>query len=166
MYATILPTATAGPDAATEEFALRQIAGPREVVLRLYDGDTTAADQYVVESDRPLGPPGTGPAVASVVTFSGPMSPAVRQALERADHERIGPAMAARATSTGRVLRLWQPDQQRKVVVVFAVDQPTLEDGFRTVAATELLPGEDPALLPGPDHVEIFAVTAVTAVTR
>ncbi|GEL21334.1 hypothetical protein PSU4_02880 [Pseudonocardia sulfidoxydans NBRC 16205] len=163
MYATILPTDAAPPAAATEEFTLRQIAGPRDVVLRLHDGDPTGTDRWIVETDSPLGPPGAKTAVAAVVTFSGPMPPAVREAADRADHDRIGPAMAARATSTGRVLRLWQEDQQRKVVVVFAVDQPTLHDGFRTIEALELLPGEDPALLPGPDHVEIFEVTAVTS---
>ncbi len=27
--------------------------------------------------------------------------------------------------------------------------------------STELLPGEDPALLPGPDRIELYAVTEV-----
>lgn len=165
MYATILPAAATPPAGATEEFALCQIAGPRDVVLRLYDGtdDAAGSDRYLVETDEPMGPPGTKPAVAAVVTFSGPMSPAVREAADRADRDRIGPAMAARATTTGRVLRLWQPEQRRKVVVVFSVDQSKLQDGFRTIATLDLLPGEDPALLPGPDHVEIFEVTAVTS---
>ena len=163
MYATILPTDTTSPAAATEEFALRQIAGPRDVVLRLHDGAPTGTDHWDVEIDTPLGPPGGKTAAAAVVTFSGPMPPAVREAADRAERDRIGPAMAARATSTGRVLRLWQADQQRKVVIVFAVDPPTLQDGVRTVEKLELLPGEDLALLPGPDHVEIFEVTAVTS---
>lgn len=163
MYATILPTDATPPAAATEEFALRQIAGPREVVLRLHSDEAApGTDHWIVETDQPMGPPGAKPAVASVVTFSGPMSPAVRAAADRADRDRIGPRMAELATTTGRVLRLWQPGRQRKVVVVFAVDQPTLEGGFRAISSMELLPGEDPALLPGPDHVEIFEVTAET----
>ncbi|MGD9986804.1 hypothetical protein [Pseudonocardia sp.] len=163
MYATILPTDATPAAPADEEFALRQIAGPRDVVLRLYPGDAAGTDHWAVETDEALGPPGTKPAVACVVTFTGPMSPAVREAADRADRDRIGPLMAARATTTGRVLRLWQPDRCRKTVVVMAVDQPTLQDGFRAIAEAELLPGEDPALLPGPDHVEIFEVTAVTS---
>lgn len=161
MFATMLPPAATSPAPAAEEIALRQIAGPREVVLRLHDpaGDP-GAEAYVVEADDVVGPAGGKAAIASVVTFTGPMSPAVKQAADRAERDRIGPEMAAHATSTVRVLRLWQPERRRKVVVVMTVDQPALESGFRRITTMELLPGEDPALLPGPDHVEIFEVSS------
>ena len=33
-----------------------------------------------------------------------------------------------------------------------------LKRGFELISSTELLPGEDPALLPGPDRVEVYEV--------
>ena len=45
------------------------------------------------------------------------------------------------------------------VVVTLATSVETLDAAQRAVMATELAPGEDPALLPGPDRVEIHRVT-------
>lgn len=159
MYATILPFTTTPPDAVVEEIRLRQIAGPRDVVVRLHDGEPGPGG-WTVELDSLVGPPGGKAAVAAVITFSGPLSAAVKTAVDRADRDRIGPFFAERATDTQRVLRLWQPEERRQLVVVTAVDQPSLEAGFHGISSMELLPGEDPALLPEPDHVEIFEVTA------
>lgn len=157
MYATMTPAGATMPGGAAEEIELRQLAGPRHVVLRLHDGEPAGPDDFAVEDDRPLGSAASRAAVASVVTFSGPLSQAMKDAGDRADRDRIGPAMASRPGGV-RVLRLWQPDRRRQLVVVLAVDQATLEGSFRTISSMQLLPGEDPALLPGPDHVEIFEV--------
>ena len=45
------------------------------------------------------------------------------------------------------------------VVVTLATSVETLDAAQRAVMATELMPGEDPALLPGPDRVEIHRIT-------
>ena len=45
------------------------------------------------------------------------------------------------------------------VIVTLATSVETLDAAQRAVMATELTPGEDPALLPGPDRVEIHRVT-------
>jgi hypothetical protein len=45
------------------------------------------------------------------------------------------------------------------VVITLATSVPALDVIGRTVMSTELLPGEDPALLPGPDRIEIHHVT-------
>jgi hypothetical protein len=45
------------------------------------------------------------------------------------------------------------------VVITLATSVETLDAIARAVMATELMPGEDPALLPGPDRIEIHHVT-------
>ena len=45
------------------------------------------------------------------------------------------------------------------VVITLATSVDTLDAAQQAVMATELTPGEDPALLPGPDRVEIHRVT-------
>lgn len=157
MYATMVRAGAQAPDGATEEFGLRQLGGPRDLVLRLHDGDGRGPDDFEIEAEMPFAEPGTQAKVASVVTFSGPLSEAVKAASDRAGRERIGPAMQSRSEAV-RVLRLWQPERRSQVIVVFAADQAVLEEGSRQIATMALLPDEDPALLPGPDHVEMFEV--------
>lgn len=45
-----------------------------------------------------------------------------------------------------------------EVVVVVTNTEAELDRGVEVIMNTELLPGEDPALLPGPDRVERFTV--------
>jgi hypothetical protein len=45
------------------------------------------------------------------------------------------------------------------VVIILATSVQSLDAIARAVMSTELLPGEDPALLPGPDRIEIHHVT-------
>ena len=45
------------------------------------------------------------------------------------------------------------------VVITLTTSAETLDAAARAVMSTELQPGEDPALLPGPDRIEIHHVT-------
>ena len=45
------------------------------------------------------------------------------------------------------------------VVITLATSLEALDATARAVMSTELMPGEDPALLPGPDRIEIHHVT-------
>ena len=45
------------------------------------------------------------------------------------------------------------------VIITLATSVETLDAAERAAMSTELMPGEDPALLPGPDRIEIHHVT-------
>jgi hypothetical protein len=46
-------------------------------------------------------------------------------------------------------------------VVVIGDTEQALLDAQKAIMNSELLPGEDPALLPGPDRVELYPVVQV-----
>jgi hypothetical protein len=100
--------------------------------------------------------------IAQIAYFDGPRSPEVIAASERAGRERIMPAVSAdhqvRAGHRGTFV-LRQPDGTQ-LVLVLADSPATLDRGEAVIAATPLLPGEDPALLTGPDRFERYEVVA------
>jgi hypothetical protein len=100
--------------------------------------------------------------IAQIVYFDGPRSPEFIAAFERAGRERIMPALSAddeaRAGHRGTFI-LGRPDGTQ-IVVVLADSAATLDRGEAVLTATSLLPGEDPALLTGPDRVERYDVVA------
>ena len=97
---------------------------------------------------------------AQIVHFDGPRSPELIAAIERADLERILPALNAdaqvrEATVATFVLR---GADGTEVVVIVCDTEEALQRGNEVIMKTALLPGEDPALLPGPDRVQILPV--------
>ena len=64
------------------------------------------------------------------------------------------------------ISRLGQPfrmyllrrDDGSTVIISIADTEQALIDAQKAIMATELLPGEDPALLPGPDRIELYPV--------
>ncbi len=100
--------------------------------------------------------------IAQIAYFDGPRSPEVIAASERAGRERIMPAVSAdhevRAGHRGTFV-LRQPDGTQ-LVLVLADSAATLDRGNTVITATRLLPGEDPAMLTGPDRVERYDVMA------
>lgn len=162
MYARIHKSTGAAPDGAREAHTYRRLAGDDELMVSLFDTqDEAAADPtaewYEVEADSPGAEAAGG--VAAFLYFDGPISDEVHKAAERAHRERIAPAMRTRS-GTGRALVLWQPQRRAALVVSTADSVESIEAGQRTIAAMELLPGEDPALLPGPNRVELFRAVA------
>jgi hypothetical protein len=100
--------------------------------------------------------------IAQIAYFDGPRSPEIIAAADRARRERITPAMSAnqqtRAGHRGTFV-LRQPDGTQ-LVIVLADQAATLNHGGDILAATPLLPGEDPALLTCPDRTERYDVVA------
>jgi hypothetical protein len=101
---------------------------------------------------------------AQITYFDGPRSAELVAAGDRAGRERIEPAVLAdpqlRAAHIATFV-LRQPDGGEAVVVVTDSDE-ALDRGREVIMSTRLLPGEDPALLPGPSRVERYRVVAAT----
>jgi hypothetical protein len=94
--------------------------------------------------------------------FDGPRAPEQAAAEDLAGRQRIWPAIRDLSGLVG-VYALRGSDLSA-VVVTLATSVETLDAAQRAVLATELMPGEDPALLTGPDRVEIHRVTGSTSV--
>ncbi len=117
-----------------------------------------AKDAYQV-IDAFTGPDGgSNPAMAWVGYFDG-LTEAEMTAHDRAGRDRIRPATAGLPGLVAAYsLRTLANDSALELVLCTSAD--AIEAGNRTVEATELLPGEDPSLLHGPDRVEIYRVGA------
>ena len=101
---------------------------------------------------------------AQLAFFEGPRSPELVAAMDRASVERIEPAILNDPFARSELIAnyvLRQPDGGA-VMVTITRTEAGLRRGQEVVMSTELLPGEDPALLPGPDRVEIYDVVQVS----
>lgn len=96
---------------------------------------------------------------AQLTYFDGPRSPEQQAAADFAGRERILPAVS----SLGQPIRVYRlrRDDGSQVVISIADSEQVLLDAQKAIMATELLPGEDPALLPGPDRIELYPVADV-----
>jgi hypothetical protein len=157
MYATLHRTSGELPDDPAATLRLRQIGGPLGLTVHLWPERPAEPTAFEVRADQDLSEPDATPTVASVVTFTGPISEAVDEAGRRAARDRIAPAMRDHAGSV-RMLALWQPELRRQVLITLATSVEALEEGGKKINSLPLLPDEDVALLPGPDHVEMFRV--------
>src|SRR6185437_6518984 len=95
---------------------------------------------------------------AQLTYFDGPRSAELIAVDEFAARERIIPTVS----KLGHPFRLYvlQREDGAQVVVVIADTEQALLDGQKAIMNSELLPGEDRALLPGPDRVELYPVIA------
>ena len=155
MYATF---ETRSPDELTTEpafveaYALRRLGDNRATTLVLWTATTDPA-AYEIEADLP-GTADQTAAAASVVWFDGPMSQARLAAARFGFRERVAPALAG-VRGHVRTLVLWRASDTASCAVNLAVDLPALEAGGAAVSSTDLLPGQDPALITGPARVDI-----------
>ena len=97
---------------------------------------------------------------AQIVYFDGPRSAELIAAADRAGRERVTPAVMADPAMAAEHVATWvlrQPDGTELVIVITRTAE-ALDRGREIIMSTELLPGEDPALLPGPDRVERYEV--------
>ena len=151
--------------------AFRQLAGQAGVCLTLWDTEADAirfASQQAELAALPSpvyevtdigeGPAAAqAPAYARLMYFDGPRAPEQAAAENLAGQQRIWPAMRGLSGLVGTyVLR---GRDLGSVVITLTTSAETLDVAARAVMSTELLPGEDPALLPGPDRIEIHHVT-------
>jgi hypothetical protein len=130
--------------------------GPRPIVLE-------TDEVYEVDDDWP-GIDGVVPTVASLVWIDGPLGQEQVEATRFAGRERINPAVAG-LPGVGRTIAMWQPATRSYVILSLAAGLDELEAGHRTIMSTELLPGEDPALLPGADRVDLHRILAARVPT-
>ena len=100
---------------------------------------------------------GEMPTHARVLYFDGPRAPEQAAAEEFAGQQRIWPAIR----NLSGLVDVWvlRGPQSATVVCTLAMSVPTLDTITHAVMSSELLPGEDVALLPGPDRVETLVVT-------
>jgi hypothetical protein len=96
---------------------------------------------------------------AQLTYFDGPRSPEQLAAHDFAARERIVPAISELDHSY-RVYVL-RRDDGSQIVVSIADSEQALLDAQKTIMSSELLPGEDPALLPGPDRIDLYPVINV-----
>lgn len=96
---------------------------------------------------------------AQLTYFDGPRTPEQLAAEDFADRERLVPAIS----KLGQPFRVYllRRDDGSTVVISIAESEQALLDAQKAVMATELLAGEDPALLPGPDRIELYPVLGV-----
>ena len=102
---------------------------------------------------------------AQLLIFDGPRSPELVAASDRAGRDRIRPALLREEGLTEQLalnLVLRRPDGGELALTV-ASARETFERGQQVIMSTELLPGEDPMLLPGPDRVELYEVVDAMA---
>ena len=97
------------------------------------------------------------PTCARLVCFDGPRAPEQAAAEDLAGRQRIWPAIHGLSGLVG--VYVLRGSDLSSVVVTLATSIETLDAAQRAVMATELMPGQDPALLPGPDRVEIHRIT-------
>ena len=131
------------------------IRGPRPVEL-------TRDEIYEVEADEAGPAAGEQPAVAFLGEFDGPLSPARVDAARFAGTQRVVPALRE-VPGLVRMILLWHPTERRLVVLHLTTSMAALSAVEKAVMSTKLLPGEDPALLPGPDRIAVVQVAAYRA---
>ena len=99
---------------------------------------------------------------AQLTFFDGPRSDEMVRASRRAGQERIAPAMQADPHMRDQLVEVYVLNQPNgaEVVITLVKTEEALRHSEQVIMSTQLLPGEDPGLLPGPDRVEVYQVTA------
>ena len=91
---------------------------------------------------------------AIVMTFNGPRSAELIEAEDRAGRDRLGPTILAHPRMRDEFVNmtvLRQPDGREQIVLTTAATEAASHLLREIVTSSELLPGEDVSLLPGPD---------------
>jgi hypothetical protein len=158
MFASIEIQDQPSLDGVADGYVLDEVGSGRTRLVRLWsEAVDTAAELYEVEEDV-AGPDASAPpGAAALLIFDGPQSQARVEAARRAFRDRIAPLLRA-APGCVRALVLWQPDTCAYAVLNVAVSLDALAAIGEAVNTSPLLPGEDVALLPGPDRVAINRV--------
>lgn len=144
--ATSLPGMPGAPVGAT---------GVRPALTGVPPALTGETYEAVAMQDGPAA--GQAPGYARLVYFDGPRAPEQAAAEDAAGQHRLWPAVHA-VSGLIRISVLRRRDLG-SLIVVLATSVEALEATTEAIMATELLPEEDPALLPGPDRVELHQVT-------
>jgi len=150
--------------AATPGFAggylLGQLGHDRFAVLTL----SSEHGAYVVEDEWAGHDPDAVPQAGAVIWFDGPLAQPVLDAARYGGEHRLTPAIQA-TPGTVRGFALFDPERRAVCVLNLVTSVDVLDDLARAANRTELLPGEDPALLPGPDRAETYRVLSLSVVS-
>jgi hypothetical protein len=169
--AELLSAGAGGQDGLVGHFGFEQVAGDAVVRMTLWDTEENATgfasdrapalpagDVFEVTDTMSGAAAGQVPTYARLLYFDGPRTPEQITAADFGARQRVWPAIR---DLDGLVsMSVLQTRDLGYVVITFATSVETLDAAGRAVMATELLPGEDLALLPGPDRMEIHHVTA------
>ncbi|WP_395108682.1 hypothetical protein [Actinomadura sp. SCN-SB] len=98
------------------------------------------------------------PGAAVIVYFDGAHDDDWIASARYAHDKRIVPVMRRVPGMIGG-FALWSPDQRDGAVFTLAVSLEALARAEKAVNSTELLPGENPALLTGPDRAVVHRVS-------
>ncbi len=103
------------------------------------------------------------PSYAQLVYFDGSRSQAEADAIERANNERIAPAVRAIPGNLGAYVG--RAHDGSFAVLSLTTSLQAVEDSQRAIMSTALLPGEDPALLTGPQRIQLAWVLSAFPAT-
>ena len=156
---------------ASGAVSFQQLAGPGTVCLTLWDSEAAATEAapadpvicqpaglYEVAATARGRAAGTAPTHVRLMYFDGPRGPEQVAAEQRAGLERIWPAITHFDGLVG--VYVLRGHDRGSIVITLATSVEALDASGRAAMATRLLPGEDPALLGGPDGIEIHHVTS------
>lgn len=175
IYTLNHPTSRPSLDGIVDGYLLEEFGLNRSTLLSLWPTEeqarsaaatVVASGTVVRDAVFELVHEAAGPAVASrpmaaaVLEFTGPVSPELFAAAERGFTDRIKPLMRIQPGFV-RCLVCVQPDSGDQIVINFTESFDTMRAFEQAVTNSELLPDEDPALLPGPDHVAVQTVVEV-----
>ncbi|RSN63642.1 hypothetical protein DMH01_07995 [Amycolatopsis sp. WAC 04182] len=94
--------------------------------------------------------------MAQATWFDRPLTQAQADAARFGGRERIRPAVRG-LDGVGGLYAL-TADDRSGLILGFTESIEAMEAVQKTIMSTELLPGEDPALLPGPDRIDVHRV--------
>lgn len=103
------------------------------------------------------------PGVIQVTSFDGPRD-AAQVAADDLSAQRILPAVSDLPGLAGAIQG--RADDGAFVAITFTDTAETMQRFVERIMSTELLPGEDPALLTGPDAVDVHRIVHATAPLR
>ncbi|MBB5857289.1 hypothetical protein ACFQ05_30775 [Amycolatopsis umgeniensis] len=99
------------------------------------------------------------PRIAQATWFDRPLTRAEADAADFGGRMRIRPAVRGlRGVGGVGGIYVLTAEDRSSLVLGFTESIEALEAVQKTIMSTELLPGEDPALLPGPDRVDVHRV--------
>jgi hypothetical protein len=159
VFATVSPTPPAGAQGAIE---IASLDGGSSTTIAFWSDEAAApAGERVYRILDLLDGPAAGrtPLFAQVVWVNGGGNPAVADAAERGGRERINPAIRDVEGLVGALA--FRSADHRILVVATSTSLETHAEVGNRIERTPLLPGEDRALLPGYDRMELGRVVRV-----
>jgi len=158
VFATVSDTPLAGASpVGSIEVAHPDDAGSTTIAFWADEASAPAGERVYRLTDALDGPAaGRAPLFAQVFWINGTGNPAVADAAERDGRERIDPAIRDVEGLVGTLA--FRSADHRILVVGTATSLETHTEVGNRIMRTPLLPGEDPALLPGYDRRELGRV--------